>query len=89
MRRWKRYGLIGGTLLALGAVGAGAVPAAAAGYPNPGTVAGDVSVHDPSMVRAANGTYYLFSTHQGIEIRTSTDRIHFSRDGSTTTTRPT
>jgi arabinan endo-1,5-alpha-L-arabinosidase len=77
-----RYGLVGGALLALGVAGARAVPAAAAGYPNPGAVTGDVSVHDPSMVRAANGTYYLFSTHQGIEIRTSTDRIHFTRDGS-------
>jgi arabinan endo-1,5-alpha-L-arabinosidase len=64
---------------------AGAVPAAAAAaaaYPDPGSVSGDVSVHDPSMVRAANGTYFLFSTHQGIEIRTSADRIHFTRNGS-------
>jgi arabinan endo-1,5-alpha-L-arabinosidase len=82
MRRWTRYGLAGGALLALGVAGARIVPAAAAGYPNPGSVTGDVSVHDPSMVRAVNGTYYLFSTHQGIEIRTSTDRIHFTRDGS-------
>jgi arabinan endo-1,5-alpha-L-arabinosidase len=34
------------------------------------------------MVHAAKGTYCLFSTHQGIEIRTSTDRTHFTRDGS-------
>lgn len=82
MRQWMRRSLVAGALLALGLAGTMAVPAAAAGYPNPGSVSGDVSVHDPSMVRAANGTYYLFSTHQGIEIRTSTDRIHFTRDGS-------
>jgi len=68
-QRWW-HGLVAGALLALGVAGATAVPAAAAaGYPDPGAVTGDVSVHDPSMIRAANGTYYLFSTHQGIEIR--------------------
>jgi arabinan endo-1,5-alpha-L-arabinosidase len=72
-------------LLALLLGGTATLPApqaAAAGYPNPGLVTGDTSVHDPSMVRAPDGTYYLFSTHQGIEIRISTDRIHFTRDGS-------
>lgn len=82
MSRGWRHALVAGSLLALSVVGVRAVPADAATYPNPGTVAGDVSVHDPSMVRAANGTYYLFSTHDGIEIRTSTDRINFTRDGS-------
>jgi arabinan endo-1,5-alpha-L-arabinosidase len=82
-RRWP--GRAAGFVLAFLFAGATAIPApgaAAAGYPNPGLVNGDTSVHDPSMVRAADGTYYLFSTHQGIEIRTSADRIHFTRDGS-------
>ena len=73
-----------GVLLAAPASAVTTTPgaAAAASYPGPGMVTGDTSVHDPSMVRAPDGTYYLFSTHQGIEIRTSTDRIHFTRDGS-------
>lgn len=57
-------------------------PEAAAEYPNPGLVTGDVSVHDPSMVRAPNGTYILVSTGNGLDIRTSTDRIAFRRVGS-------
>lgn len=57
------------------------VPAAAADYPNPGAVTGDVSVHDPSMVKV-NGTYFLYSTGNGIDIRTSTDRTAFRRVGA-------
>ncbi|MGB3440598.1 MAG: arabinan endo-1,5-alpha-L-arabinosidase [Actinophytocola sp.] len=57
-------------------------PAAAAEYPYPGAVTGDVAVHDPAMVKAADGTYFLFSTGNGIEIRTSTDRTAFRRAGA-------
>jgi arabinan endo-1,5-alpha-L-arabinosidase len=81
-KRW--YGRVAGSLLAL-ALGGMTVPAGAAtvaGYPDPGRVTGDVSVHDPSMVRAADGTYYLFSTHNGIEIRRSADRVAFTLAGS-------
>jgi arabinan endo-1,5-alpha-L-arabinosidase len=56
--------------------------AGAATYPDPGRVTGNVTVHDPSMVRAVDGTYFLFSTHNGIEARTSRDRIAFTRAGS-------
>jgi arabinan endo-1,5-alpha-L-arabinosidase len=55
---------------------------ASADYPNPGVVTGDVNVHDPAMIKAANGTYFLFSTGNGIDIRTSTDRVAFRRIGS-------
>ena len=55
---------------------------ASADYPNPGVVTGDVNVHDPAMIKAANGTYLLFSTGNGIDIRTSTDRVAFRRIGS-------
>jgi arabinan endo-1,5-alpha-L-arabinosidase len=82
-RQW--LGRAAAPLLVMLLGGLAAVPApgaAAASYPSPGPVTGDTSVHDPSMVRAPDGTYYLFSTHEGIEIRTSTDRIHFTRDGS-------
>jgi arabinan endo-1,5-alpha-L-arabinosidase len=68
-------------LLAAGLVIGTAGPAAAA-YPNPGRVTGDVLVHDPSMVRGSDGVYYLFSTGDGIQIRTSTDRVNFTRAGA-------
>lgn len=58
------------------------VPTAAAEYPYPGVVTGDVAVHDPTVIKAADGTYFLFSTGNGIEIRTSTDRTAFRRAGS-------
>lgn len=58
------------------------VPASAADYPNPGPVTGDVSVHDPAMVRTADGTYLLVSTGNGLDVRTSTDRVAFRRIGS-------
>ncbi|MEV5610504.1 hypothetical protein [Streptomyces sp. NPDC052225] len=42
-----------------------------AAYPGSGALAGDISVHDPSMVRPAGG-YVVYSTHNGVEARTST-----------------
>jgi arabinan endo-1,5-alpha-L-arabinosidase len=56
--------------------------AAAADYPNPGFATGDISVHDPSMVKAQNGTYIVASTGNNLQIRTSTDRITFRLAGS-------
>ncbi|AUS80365.1 arabinan endo-1,5-alpha-L-arabinosidase [Actinoalloteichus sp. AHMU CJ021] len=50
------------------------------GYPLPGLVRGDVLVHDPSMVRTPEG-YLLYSTHNGIEVRSSSNRIDFDRVG--------
>jgi arabinan endo-1,5-alpha-L-arabinosidase len=55
---------------------------AAADYPNPRPVTGDVSVHDPAMIRGANGAYIVVSTGNGLPIRTSTDRVAFRRIGS-------
>jgi arabinan endo-1,5-alpha-L-arabinosidase len=54
---------------------------AAAEYPNPGRVTGSINVHDPAMVRAANGTYFLFSTGNNLPIRTSTNRVAFAGAG--------
>jgi beta-xylosidase len=34
-------------------------------------VRGPAATHDPSMIRARDGSYYVFSTHNGIEIRHS------------------
>ncbi|GAA4969958.1 arabinan endo-1,5-alpha-L-arabinosidase [Kineococcus glutinatus] len=72
-----------GLLAALAAAAlVAANPGAASAYAGPGVVAGDVAAHDPSMVRAADGRYYLYSTHDLVEVRTSTDRTNFTRAGS-------
>lgn len=79
MRRTARVALVAVSLLAvLTRPEAGRAAAAA----EPAPVGGDVVVHDPSMIRTADGTYYVFSTHNGIEMRASTDRVHFSFAGS-------
>ncbi|MDW6063059.1 arabinan endo-1,5-alpha-L-arabinosidase [Streptomyces sp. FXJ1.4098] len=64
------------------------LPTSASAYPNPGRVTGDIVVHDPTMIRASDGTYLLYSTHGGLEARTSTDRIAFSRSGNAFNTPP-
>ncbi|KAI5117913.1 hypothetical protein M0805_003605 [Coniferiporia weirii] len=50
-------------------------------YPNPGVVTGDTEVHDPTLCKDSSGTYFLYSTGVGIEIRTSTDRIAWTYAG--------
>jgi arabinan endo-1,5-alpha-L-arabinosidase len=52
-----------------------------ASYPNPGVVTGDVGVHDPSVVKASNGTYILVHTGNNIAIKTSTDRTAWRNAG--------
>ncbi|KAL5512202.1 hypothetical protein ACEPAG_3487 [Sanghuangporus baumii] len=47
----------------------------------PGFVTGDTSVHDPTMCKDASGTYFIFSTGTGLEIRTSTDRTAWTLEG--------
>jgi arabinan endo-1,5-alpha-L-arabinosidase len=69
-------------IVLFGLVRSPAPAVAAAVYPDPVAVSGNVTVHDPAMVRGQDGVYYLFSTHNGIEIRTSTDRVAFTRAGS-------
>jgi arabinan endo-1,5-alpha-L-arabinosidase len=56
-------------------------PATAAGYPDPLPVSGDITVHDPSIVKTANGTYIVASTGTNLELRTSTDRVNWRRAG--------
>ena len=41
---------------------------------------GDLRVHDPCMIKAAD-RYYVFSTGKGIRIKTSDDRIHWKNAG--------
>lgn len=62
--------------------------ASAAAYPDPLPVTGDTVVHDPSMVRTRDGSYVVYSTHGGLEARTSRDRVHWTRAGSAFTTVP-
>jgi arabinan endo-1,5-alpha-L-arabinosidase len=47
----------------------------ATSYPNPNPVSGDTRVHDPSMVRAPNGSYILVHTGANLAIKTSADRV--------------
>jgi arabinan endo-1,5-alpha-L-arabinosidase len=47
------------------------------GSPRSLQVRGPAATHDPSMVRGRDGGYYVFSTHNGIEIRHSRDRVHW------------
>lgn len=55
--------------------------AAGGAYPPPVHVLGDIGVHDPSMVKTGDGTYYLFGTHDGILMSSSPDRVHFTSAG--------
>ncbi|KAF8518072.1 glycoside hydrolase family 43 protein [Gautieria morchelliformis] len=50
--------------------------------PNPQPVTGSTNAHDPSICKDNHGTYWLFTTSVGIEIRTSTDRIAWSFIGT-------
>lgn len=58
-----------------------AAPSLAATYPYPETISGATFAHDPSMVKTTGGRYYLFYTGGGINISTSTDRVHWSSAG--------
>jgi arabinan endo-1,5-alpha-L-arabinosidase len=48
------------------------------GVVDPMPVSGNVASHDPSMIRTPSG-YVLFSTHNGVQTRTSPDRSQFTR----------
>lgn len=82
LRLWRSGALLGAAALSAFAFAAGTtVTASAASYPNPETISGSTYAHDPSMVKTASGTYYLFYTGGGVEISTSTDRVHWSSAG--------
>ncbi|KAF5361685.1 hypothetical protein D9758_007337 [Tetrapyrgos nigripes] len=49
--------------------------------PGPGVVTGNTAVHDPTMCKDDAGTYFVFSTAVGLEIRTSTDRTAWTLEG--------
>lgn len=68
-------------LLACAALLGSAAQASAATYPNPETISGATYAHDPSMIKTPGGRYYLYYTGGGINISTSTDRVHWSSAG--------
>ncbi len=42
---------------------------------------GDIRVHDPVMIKEGN-TYYVFGTGKGIQLKTSKDKIHWTKAGN-------
>jgi arabinan endo-1,5-alpha-L-arabinosidase len=61
---------------------AAAPPAPGAVPPVPRQLSGDIGVHDPSMVRARNGVYYVYGTHNGLGALASRDLVHFRAAGA-------
>lgn len=57
------------------------IPLIVTAYPDPGSVTGDTAVHDPTICKDDSGTYFVYSTGAGIEIRTSTDRTAWTYQG--------
>ena len=51
-------------------------------FPAPNKVTGDyIGVHDPTICKDDTGKYFLFATGNGIEIRTSADRVDWKLEG--------
>lgn len=73
--------LIAILLATVAMLGAATRSQAATTYPNPDPISGSTYAHDPSLVKTSAGRYYLFYTGGGIQISTSTDRVHWSADG--------
>jgi arabinan endo-1,5-alpha-L-arabinosidase len=69
-----------GFLATLGLV-ASTTTATAAGYPNPMALVGDITVHDPTIVKTPAGAYIIASTGTNLELRTSADRVNWRRAG--------
>ncbi|KAF8990502.1 glycoside hydrolase family 43 protein [Cyathus striatus] len=56
--------------------------ASAQAVPNPFNVTGNTAVADPSMCQDKHGTYFVFSTAQGISIRTSPNLVNWTLIGT-------
>ena len=50
-------------------------------YPIPGRVTGDTLVHDPTIVKATDGSYLVVHTGNNLPIKTSTDRVELPQRG--------
>ncbi|MFG2733757.1 arabinan endo-1,5-alpha-L-arabinosidase [Streptomyces carpaticus] len=76
-------------LLALltAAVLAVALPVPAAGasgtaaHPDPYPAAGDTQLHDPTMIRLADGRYVVYGSHGDVAAHVSTDMVTWTRQG--------
>lgn len=55
--------------------------------PSPVALQGDLHAHDPSLIKA-DGTYYVFSTGGGLQVRSSTNLIDWQYDGPVFTVTP-
>ncbi|EDY57075.1 MULTISPECIES: arabinan endo-1,5-alpha-L-arabinosidase [Streptomyces] len=64
------------------------IPGTASAYPNPGTVTGATTVHDPTMIRTSAGRYLLYGTGGGLGYRISTDRIAFTAGSDAFSAKP-
>ncbi|KIY70284.1 glycoside hydrolase family 43 protein [Cylindrobasidium torrendii FP15055 ss-10] len=67
--------------LILKALLVGLLSVVANAYVGPGKVTGVTTVHDPSMCKRGDGTYFIFSTAPGIQIITSKDRTAWTSPG--------
>lgn len=82
-QQWRLVVVAGGTTTPPPTSAAPTGPTAPpASYPNPNQVTGSTGAHDPSVVRAPNGTYILVVTGNNIAIKTSTNRIAWSSAGT-------
>jgi len=50
--------------------------------PDDFNLSGNLGAHDPTMLRASDGTYVVYSTHNGLQARTSPDLGQFSSNGA-------
>ncbi|AXB48325.1 arabinan endo-1,5-alpha-L-arabinosidase [Amycolatopsis albispora] len=69
--------------VAMAPAGAAApAPPGLVAYPYPGPVTGDVTVHDPSVVKRPGGGYLVAHTGNDIALKSSPDRTAFRHEGS-------
>jgi arabinan endo-1,5-alpha-L-arabinosidase len=54
----------------------------AAAFPDPGSVTGDIGVHDPEVVKTADGRYLLVHTGDNLVIKASADRTAWQNAGA-------
>ncbi|WP_307815401.1 arabinan endo-1,5-alpha-L-arabinosidase [Streptomyces sp. 7-21] len=87
-RRLMRAVLGGGAAVSLAGLATAATarasaapPAARQGYPHPGLVTGDITVHDPTAVIRPDGSYLVAHTGDNIALKTSPDRTAFTDAG--------
>jgi arabinan endo-1,5-alpha-L-arabinosidase len=81
------FGGVAAILLALAAGGCTSdapapAPAPAPSYPAPSALTGSIGVHDPSIVKRADGSYLVAYTGNNVPLKTSSDRTDFTEADS-------